>query len=104
MSPVDKDGLLDATLKEELLRTLLTESSSFVTCIDRQHRILFINRTKSRELSQLLGKPEEDFVVPENRAAVSACIERAFETDAPAEALFDAMLADGTPHDLKARV
>jgi two-component system cell cycle sensor histidine kinase/response regulator CckA len=74
----DSAHLLGEALQSLVLRELLTTHPSQVACIDRERRVLFVNRRGGREPSELLGKPIEQSVDAAHRAALVAAIERAF--------------------------
>jgi PAS domain S-box-containing protein len=104
MSEAESDGLLDPALKDALFRALSQDTPGYLTCIDREHRVLFINRTLSRKRSELLGKRAETFIADQHYETGSRCIEDAFQTGRPTEAEYDAVLADGQRRYFKSRV
>ncbi|HTV19992.1 MAG TPA: ATP-binding protein [Polyangiaceae bacterium] len=93
----DPGEFLDDGLQAQLLRGMLTGLNHYVGCVDRQRRVLYLNRTLSRELPELLGKPFDDFIVPDQRDAVVACFERAFESGQRQTVAYDAVTSTGHP-------
>src|SRR5262245_22350599 len=92
--------VLDANGKEQVLaaamfNALASGSESFFSCLDRQRRILFVNRTVSRDRTELIGRGAEEFVAPENRQALVDALETAFTQQRHTEVEYHAVLADG---------
>src|SRR5687768_13455192 len=77
-------------------RALMGVVDGFVACIDAERRILFLNRTVSRDLSEIIGKPIETFIAESQRQAVIDCVARAMESGEVGELEYTVLLADGT--------
>jgi two-component system, cell cycle sensor histidine kinase and response regulator CckA len=104
MSGRETGGGLGDEFQLSLFRALAAHVEGYVNCIDRQRRILFLNRTLSRDLSDILGKRIDDFVTPQHREETIACVERAFASREPQHFEFPVMLADGKRLHLLTRV
>lgn len=87
-----------------LFETMARAEDGYVSCIDRQRRILFLNRARSRTIEEVVGMPMENFVAPEHRPLVVECVERAFESGVTQTADYDAVLKDGEHRYLRMRV
>src|SRR5688572_22146453 len=85
-------------------RALMGVVDGFVACIDAERRILFLNRTLSRDRSEVMGKPIETFITPEHRQTVMDCVARALESDEVGELEYTVLLADGTELPFVTRV
>jgi PAS domain S-box-containing protein len=67
--------------RENRLRSLFESSPDFVVEIDREGRILFINRTvPEMTLEETIGTSCYDYIVPEHRDAYVEIVERVFQT------------------------
>jgi PAS domain S-box-containing protein len=86
----------DIELQAAMFRTLVGFEKGYVSCLDDQRRMLFLNRTQSRDLSQVIGQPMENFVAERHRPGAIAAANAALETGEPQRFEFDAVLADGT--------
>jgi PAS domain S-box-containing protein len=95
---------LDDAFNLAFFRALTSGIDRYVSCIDRQRRILFLNRTLTRDLSDILESRMEDFIDPQHRAAAIECVERAFASGAPQHIEFTVVLADGARLHLVTRV
>jgi PAS domain S-box-containing protein len=104
MPPDDIDHGLEPALASALFGALAQAAFGFVSCIDRQRRVLFLNRTLSRELSAVIGKPMEDFVAEPHRQAVIDCVEAAFDSGAGRELEYTVVLGDRTQRDQHTRI
>ncbi|HVJ15444.1 MAG TPA: ATP-binding protein [Polyangiaceae bacterium] len=78
-----------------LFRALMQVAGGFVTCIDSQRRILFLNRTVSRDVTSVLGTPVDTFIAPADRATFVACIEQALSSGEMKEVDYSVPLDDG---------
>jgi hypothetical protein len=47
---------LSEALEAALFRVLAGSSSAFISCFDRERRMVFLNRTLSRTFDQLIGR------------------------------------------------
>jgi two-component system, cell cycle sensor histidine kinase and response regulator CckA len=74
----DPDQFLGNGLQALLLRGMLSALPNYIACIDRERRLLYLNRTQNAQLNELLGKPIENYAVPKHRESLIACVERAF--------------------------
>jgi two-component system cell cycle sensor histidine kinase/response regulator CckA len=104
MSGDDWIGHLDEAFQIALFRALARGTESFVSCIDRRRRVLFINRTLSRDASELAGKPIEAFVAPAEREATIGFVERAFTSGEPQHRECEVVLADGSKRWMSTRI
>src|SRR5687768_227901 len=86
---------LSEALEAALFRALARSSTAFISCFDRDRRILFINRTLSRTFDDLIGRRIEEFAAPAGRDGLLAAASTAFETGEPQRYEFQAMLASG---------
>jgi two-component system cell cycle sensor histidine kinase/response regulator CckA len=86
----DPDQFLGKGLSALLLRGMLSALPNYIACIDRERRLLYLNRMRNGEPSELLGKPIENYAVPEHRAALVACVEQAYATGERQSLAFDA--------------
>ncbi len=100
----DADAFLDAALQKALLQGLLTALPSYVACIDRERRLLFANRTVTRDLAELVGKPIEQYIAEPHRRAVVAGIELAFSMGERQVVQFDAATVNGSVRQATAEV
>jgi len=90
--------------KERMWDALSRILTGYVSCIDRQRRVLFLNRTLSRDLSEVLGQPMESFVAPPHRDAVIACAEQAFVTGQEQRLEYTVVLGDDSRRYIATRV
>src|SRR5688572_26110879 len=97
-------GHFDEAFQLAMLQALTGGIDSFVSCIDRERRILFLNRTSSRDISEIVGKRIEDFVTPAHRDAAIASVENAFLTQTPQQLEAVVSLAHGSPLHISTRV
>ncbi|MEO8182695.1 MAG: PAS domain-containing protein, partial [Deltaproteobacteria bacterium] len=95
---------LDDAFKLAFFRALTDGIDGFVSCIDRQRRILFLNRTLTRDISDIVKSRIEDFIVPQHNAASIECVERAFASGEPQQIEFSVLLAQGTRLHLMTRI
>jgi PAS domain S-box-containing protein len=98
------DLFLDQALQALLFREMVSALPNYVACIDRQRRIIFLNRTMSRELTEILGRPIDDFIASRQVADVIACVERAFVNGEVQAIDYDAVTAGGEHVHLRAQV
>jgi len=91
----DPDEFLGGGLQSLLLRGMLSALPNYIACIDRDRRVLYVNRTLSRDIGEVLGKPVEHFVAPQHRDALVACVEKAFESGDRQSLAYDAVTAPG---------
>ena len=87
---------LTQAAKATLFELLSSSVEDFVTCIDRQRRIVYLNRTRSREPEAMLGHPMETFIAPPYREAAVRCAERAFLGESPQLLEYIVLMGDGT--------
>jgi PAS domain S-box-containing protein len=66
--------------------------------------VLFLNRTLSRELSAVLGKPMDDFIAEPHRQAVIDCVEAAFDSGESRELEYTVVMGDGTRRHQHTRI
>ncbi|HUR68311.1 MAG TPA: PAS domain S-box protein [Candidatus Thermoplasmatota archaeon] len=85
-----------ARASDDRLRRILATAPAQVTTLDREGRILTINRSlRGADPSSALGIVVYDTVVPEDRDRVRGIIERVMETGQSAEYETRALLGDG---------
>ncbi|MEY4509751.1 MAG: hypothetical protein RLZZ450_1873 [Pseudomonadota bacterium] len=96
MSSEDPGKPLTQAAKATLFELLSSSVDDFVTCIDRQRRIVFLNRTRSREPEDMLGQPMESFIAPPYREMAIRCAERAFAGESPQLLEYIVLMGDGT--------
>lgn len=96
--------MLSPELEAALFRAIALDSASYISCVDRQHRILFLNRTASRDVSDIVGRAMTDFIAPDQRDALTLAVERAFTTGEPQVMCYDAILAGGERRCLQTRI
>lgn len=96
-------GHLEDALGGALFTALADSARGYISCIDRQRRVLFLNRTLSRDLSDIIGQPMETFLTPPHRQAAIDCLEEAFSSGSMRELDYVVMLGDGTKRHLNAR-
>src|SRR5262245_63978592 len=97
-------GQLDEPFQLAMLQAVTGGIDAFVSCIDRQRRILFLNRTLTRDISEILGKRIEDFITAPYREEAIAGVERAFLTQTPQQFESVAVLAAGNRRHIATRV
>ncbi len=69
---------------DELLRTLFEAAPGFITSVDREGRILFVNRlSEGLTMDQVIGQPVYGFVIDEQAEYFRAQIEEVFATGRP---------------------
>jgi hypothetical protein len=95
MGPEELDQHLTDPFKVALFRALSQSVEGYVSCIDRARRILFLNRTLSRDLSEILGQPMDEFLAEAQRHDTICGVERAFESGAPQRIEYAVLLASG---------
>lgn len=107
------DGQMDApgtppSLSDELgaalFETMAAAADGYVSCIDRERRILFLNRGRSRNMEEIVGMPLENFVAQQHRKLAIDCVERALSTGDTQTADYAVVLKDGTQRYLRMRV
>ncbi len=70
--------------EKSLLASLVAHAPDAVLVVGRDHRIQFINSTRTgRRREDVIGHPAEEFVAPEYRQRVEQAIEQVFETGQP---------------------
>jgi PAS domain S-box-containing protein len=91
-------------LQVALFRELAQAMPGIVSCCDRQRRIVYINRTLSRDVSELVGRRIEEFIDPQHREAVIACVEDAFTSGQAREVQYALVLSTGALRHIRTRV
>src|SRR5688572_19216245 len=71
------DGLTTEE-QQQLFAALWSKYDYHVTVLDRQQRILHVNRLFSGPAEHGIGTPLEEFILPEQRVSVRTIIEDAF--------------------------
>jgi two-component system cell cycle sensor histidine kinase/response regulator CckA len=92
---VDAAGDAPDAMTAAMFRAFANSAGSYVSCIDRDRRIRFLNRTLSRELSEIIGRRTEEFVAEPRRAAMVRAVEAAFAGQRPEQLEYEVELADG---------
>jgi two-component system cell cycle sensor histidine kinase/response regulator CckA len=87
-----------------MFRALAGAAESYLSCVDRQRRILYLNRTLSRSQESVVGLLIEQFVAEPQRVAVVDATEAAFVSGEPQRVEFDAVLSDGTERSFETRI
>jgi two-component system cell cycle sensor histidine kinase/response regulator CckA len=100
----DPDQFLGNGLQALLLRGMLSALPNYIACIDRERRLLYLNRTQNAQLDELLGRPIENFAVPQHREALIACVERAFTSGEPQSMSLDALNTRGEVMHVKTEI
>jgi two-component system cell cycle sensor histidine kinase/response regulator CckA len=104
MSGHEPGGHLDDAFKLALFGAIAGGLDSYLSCIDRQRRICFLNRTLTRDISTIIGKRMDDFITPPHRDAAIECVERAFASGSQEQVEFTVTLAHGARLHLVTRV
>ena len=104
MGEYDPDQFLGNGLQALLLRGILSTLPNYIACIDRERRLLYLNRTQNAQLNELLGKPIENYAVPQHREALIACVEEAFTSGARRSLSLDALNTRGEVLHVKAEI
>ncbi|HEX2878176.1 MAG TPA: PAS domain-containing protein [Polyangiaceae bacterium] len=91
----DIRALLGGAFEQALLEALVFKTKSFVGCIDRQRRILFLNRTYTRPMDEVVGRVMDDFLAPESHADLKRLVEDAFQTQEPRGHEYQVVLENG---------
>lgn len=90
------EGQLGEALRGAIFSALLQATREYISCIDRQRRVLFVNRTLSRDASEIVGQPLESFLSAMDRQPAIECLEDAFSSGAMREIEYVAVLKNGT--------
>jgi len=91
----DPDHFLGDGLQALLLRGMLSALPNYIACIDRERRLLYLNRTQNAPLAELLGRTIENYAIPQHREALIACVEEAFTSGERQSMLLDALNTRG---------
>ena len=86
-----------------MFRVLVANSEHYISCLDRERRVLFLSRTLSRDLPNVLGRRTEEFVAEQHREEAIRTTEAAFISGEPQRMEIDVLLADGHPHCFEIR-
>jgi PAS domain S-box-containing protein len=100
----DPDQFLGEELQALLLKGMLSALPNYIACIDRERRLLYLNRTQNTRLNELLGKPIENYAVPAHRQALIACVEKAFTTGERQSMRLDALNTRGAVLHLETEI
>jgi PAS domain S-box-containing protein len=87
-----------------MLQGLLSTLPNYIALVDRDRRVLYLNRTLSRDLSEVIGRQMEQFIAPPHREPVVAGVELAFASGQPQTISYDSLIADGSPLHLTTTV
>ena len=104
MSAQALEGTLDDASRAALFGTLTGVMDAYVSCIDHERRVVFINRTLSRDMSQILGRPLEEFIESSHRTKAIDEVEAAFASGQTREFEYVVQLADGARRHMCSRV
>jgi PAS domain S-box-containing protein len=91
----DIRALLGGAFEQALIDTLVFKTKAFVGCIDRQRRILFLNRTYTRPMDEVVGRVMDEFLAPESHADLGRLVEEAFQTQEPRGHEYQVVLENG---------
>jgi two-component system cell cycle sensor histidine kinase/response regulator CckA len=94
----------DDAFRQAFFQALVSNVDGYVSCIDRERHILFLNRTLTREMSDILGKRIDDFILSPHREAVIERIEHAFQSGEAQHVEFAAELPNGDRRHLRTRI
>ncbi len=73
-------------VSDETLRSVISNAEDYITVVDPEHRILFMNRVRGlASVSEVLGRPVESFLPRNEREKVSSSIESVLHTGVPTE-------------------
>jgi two-component system, cell cycle sensor histidine kinase and response regulator CckA len=100
----DPDQFLGKGLQALLLRGMLSALPNYIACIDRERRLLYLNRTRNAQLDELLGRPIENFAVPQHREALITSVERAFTSGERQSMSIDALNMRGEMMNVKTEI
>src|SRR5690606_4972803 len=64
----------------------------------------FMNRTLTRDLSEIIGQPIDDYIASASREAVIACVERAFAHGERQSLSYEVFASDGSALNVKTEV
>jgi PAS domain S-box-containing protein len=87
-----------------LFDTIAGTSDGYISCIDRNRQILYLNRALSRDLSDIVGRSMEEFISPEHREQTISQVELAFETFESQSLSYHATLGDGARRYLTTKI
>ena len=87
-----------------MFRVLAGNTSDYVSCVDRERRILYLSRTLSRDLPNVLGRKTESFVAEQYREEAVRSTEAAFTTGKAQRLEVDVSLAGGSAHCFEIRI
>ena len=94
---------LSDTFLAAMFRALTLHSPDYISCLDRERRVLYLSRTLTRDLPSILGRQTESFVTPEHREEAVRCTEAAFVTGEPQRMEINVTLAEGGSHTFEIR-
>ncbi len=92
------------TLQVAMFRALASSTEDYVSCLDRERRVLYLNRLRSRTAAQVLGRRTEEFVVEGQRQQLVAAVEATFESKQPQQLECQVVMASGELRWLAMRV
>ncbi len=97
-------GAGDESLNAALFAALAGASNAFISCLDSERRVVFLNRTLSRDLSNILGRRTEEFIAPAHRDSMIETVNAALQTNTPQVLDYDAVLSGGDKRLLRTRL
>ena len=104
MSQDELGELLGERFEAAFFRAVMHVVDGFVACIDSERRILFLNRSMSRDRAEIIGRTIETFVAPAQRQALIDGVARAFESGEPRDVEYTIVLANGNEVQFLSRV
>src|SRR4051812_38287798 len=104
MGEHEPGAFLDEALLKLMLQGLVSGLPDYVALIDRERRVLFLNRTLSRDVSEVVGQRMEQFIAAQHRDAAIAAVELAFSSGERQVLTYDSLMADGSAVRTKAHV
>src|SRR4051812_48558493 len=104
MGEFEPEAFLDEALRKLMLQGLVAGLPNYVALVDRDRRVLFLNRTLSRDVSEVVGQPMDRFIAASHREAAVSAVERAFSSGERQVISYDSLVADGSLLHMKAHV
>jgi PAS domain S-box-containing protein len=101
---LDARGELTDSFYAAMFRVIVANSEYYVSCVDSEGRILYLNRTLTRDLPNILGRRTEEFVAEPDREEVRRLTALAFATGEPQRMEMGVTLADGSARAVEIRI
>ncbi|MFZ5892656.1 MAG: PAS domain-containing protein [Myxococcota bacterium] len=87
-----------------MFRAFARSAPDYVSCVDRERRILYLSRTLTRDLPDILGRKTEEFMAPEYRDDAVRKVDEALRTGQAQRMEVEVSLADGGSHCFEIRM